>query len=722
MNSVYEFEKENSGTPVLAFAEFSEKVYGKHRSSYGEEGASKTRNAAQEVLASALEQEGDETKTNNVLLVGKVQSGKTSNLEALVGLALDNGFNLIVMYGGYDNTLLKQTVNRFRKTMDAPKDTDDDDALWDTSTPIIFTTDSRDELCINSLNADTIREFLDCNVPVFIVTIKDARRIRAVNEKLSQLSGCSVRSLVIDDEGDQASLNNVKDKASEASATYAAIRDMKNALHDPLYFSVTATPQANIFLNSLSELRPSSVHLLHPAKGYCGADFFHLENHGIIHSVPDEMDDACDQNRSPESLRLAIRHFVLASAFLRSRQERRPRIHTHMVIHAFREVGTHSLIYQWVDAYIAVIRGAVEESIEDGNTDALALFDDVYDTCFQESVREANPLDGELLNLIKQVLKDTGVALHNGQDQGTRETIKYKRHQIYIGAQLLERGITFDHLLTTYFTRWPKSDGNMDTNLQRARWFGYRSKYCDLIQLFTTETIADEFSFLAEMEDDLWRQFGEVEEGQLPISEIVILAENSKQKPTRKAVADYFSIYTREWVKQRYRTSTISEIEHNNKLVDAFLDELDFEDKSYAREDAKPSCQEALCPGVKAAMLMRGLQGIYADETFSQIEVEKILKSATSVAVLLMTPRGHVRHRSFYSAEKRNVIKALHQGRTDDGVKYKGDKMVVSDNSRVSLQIFKICPDVDGASLKEETQYMFAIYQENDLRKGYVGE
>lgn len=80
-----------------------------------------------------------------------------------------------------------------------------------------------------------------------------------------------------------------------------------------------------------------------------------------------------------------------------------------------------------------------------------------------------------------------------------------------------------------------------------------------------------------------------------------------------------------------------------------------------------------------------------------------------------------MRHRSFYSAEKRNVIKALHQGRTDDGVKYRGDKMVVSDNSPVSLQIFKICPDVDGISLDDETQYMFAIYRENDLKKGYVG-
>lgn len=247
MSEVYEFEDEVGSAPTLVFSDYSNKVYGKHLNSYGEEGARKTRNAAQKVLSVSLLQEKDPSKTNNVLLVGKVQSGKTSNLEALVGLALDNDFNLIVMYGGYDNTLLKQTVKRFRKTMDSPKDTDEDDDLWDPSTPNIFTTDSRDELCINNLTADTIRSFLEADVPVFIITIKDARRIRGVNEKLENLKDYPIRSLVIDDEGDQASLNNVKDKESDASATYAAIRTMKEVLGNPLYFSVTATPQANIF-------------------------------------------------------------------------------------------------------------------------------------------------------------------------------------------------------------------------------------------------------------------------------------------------------------------------------------------------------------------------------------------------------------------------------------------------------------------------------------------
>ena len=53
------------------------------------------------------------------MLVGKVQSGKTSNLELLTALAFDNGYNILVIYGGYDTSLLKQTTERFMDTFDA---------------------------------------------------------------------------------------------------------------------------------------------------------------------------------------------------------------------------------------------------------------------------------------------------------------------------------------------------------------------------------------------------------------------------------------------------------------------------------------------------------------------------------------------------------------------------------------------------------------------------
>ena len=51
--------------------------------------------------------------------------------------------------------------------------------------------------------------------------------------------------------------------------------------------------------------------------------------------------------------------------------------------------------------------------------------------------------------------------------------MEYKQFKIFIG-ELLQRGVTFPNLVTTYFTRRPKTGGNVDTTLQRARWLGYR--------------------------------------------------------------------------------------------------------------------------------------------------------------------------------------------------------------------------------------------------------
>ena len=103
---------------------YYDKVYHKHVDSYGEFGAGNIRDNIMPTFKNALEQYEDENKNNNMLLVGKVQSGKTSNLEMFTALALDNGYNMVVIYGGYDNTLLSQTKDRFAKTFDIPNEID----------------------------------------------------------------------------------------------------------------------------------------------------------------------------------------------------------------------------------------------------------------------------------------------------------------------------------------------------------------------------------------------------------------------------------------------------------------------------------------------------------------------------------------------------------------------------------------------------------------------
>ena len=49
------------------------------------------------------------------IVIGKVQSGKTSNFIALTALAFDNKYNIAVILGGNKNNLLNQNANRIKK-------------------------------------------------------------------------------------------------------------------------------------------------------------------------------------------------------------------------------------------------------------------------------------------------------------------------------------------------------------------------------------------------------------------------------------------------------------------------------------------------------------------------------------------------------------------------------------------------------------------------------
>lgn len=56
------------------------------------------------------------------IVIGKVQSGKTSNFITLTALAFDNGYNVVVVLGGTKKILVTQNRDRIREYFEATKD------------------------------------------------------------------------------------------------------------------------------------------------------------------------------------------------------------------------------------------------------------------------------------------------------------------------------------------------------------------------------------------------------------------------------------------------------------------------------------------------------------------------------------------------------------------------------------------------------------------------
>ncbi len=46
------------------------------------------------------------------LMIGKVQSGKTSNFISIIAMAFDNGYDVAIVFGGVTNNLLSQSTER----------------------------------------------------------------------------------------------------------------------------------------------------------------------------------------------------------------------------------------------------------------------------------------------------------------------------------------------------------------------------------------------------------------------------------------------------------------------------------------------------------------------------------------------------------------------------------------------------------------------------------
>ena len=333
---------------TLNLGQFYTIVHKKHIDSYGEKGADNIVANVAETYISIQKQYNNSSKNNNTLLVGKVQSGKTSNLELLTAIAFDNGYNILVMYGGYDTSLLTQTTDRFKKTFNVPEPIEYSDKY-----PAVFTTDDSNEIA--GIDDDTIADMLEGNQPIIFISMKRPVAMKKINELLNRLDKSQFRALIIDDEGDQASLNIAKNKKEEASRTYAEIVKLKRLLNNPIYLSVTATPHANIFLDDWSELRPDDVRLIQPGVGYDGADVFSLAENNLIQIIPDDDVKILEDGGIPKSLWDAIHYFIITSAIKKIEKRNSKFGYSDMIIHSFREVNNHSILYSPINGKLDIL-------------------------------------------------------------------------------------------------------------------------------------------------------------------------------------------------------------------------------------------------------------------------------------------------------------------------------------------------------------------------------
>lgn len=691
-----------SKTSEISLGYFCKLINEKHKIKYGEDSALSILKNVREIYIKLQNQLADPLLNKNALLVGKVQSGKTSNLEMLTALSFDNGYNAVIIYGGYDDTLLTQTKNRFEYIFDIS------DSYKD-KRPVIFSTDDSNK--ISDLDDEIVEDLIEADKPIIFISMKRPKAMSKIYKALKKIDTTKLNCFIIDDEGDQASLNASKDKKKIelATATYKEIVKLKRILNNPLYISVTATPHANIFLDNISEVKPDSIHLIEPGKGYHGADTYHLyesdkiEDEDINQNTPEINENGSLSNE----LRTAIDYFMIASAIMKKKGISQ----SDMIIHSHRTNTEQKEIYDAVDAYIQEFKDLIKNCNQDDLKIKFANLNQVFNRFVNDNEKSKHDFH-DLFDTILKVVERIYVILKNSKGKKTQANETMRKHKIYIGGDLLQRGLTFDNLVTTYFTRWPKSGGNMDTNMQRARWFGYRSKFINLCKIFTTEEISSEFATLANIEEDLWEQFYAIEDGELKIEDILIEAENTKQKPSRRTVVNIKKIkFKNRWVKQKFGIFDEAQLSANNKIIIDFINNNEFKETSVGRRDAKTCAEYITLSSEEAKSLIDQMQTVFDLDPFEKKSLNNLIENSFVNIILMKGVHSEGRERSFYNGS--NKIKALLQGadNTDKTqIVYEGDSNVIIDKNMVNIQIHKIIPKRNKIILTDKTQFMFAIY------------
>jgi hypothetical protein len=117
-------------------------------------------------------------------------------------------------------------------------------------------------------------------------------------------------ALIIDDEADQAGLNN-QVRRNRRSPTYRQLLSLRDALPHHSYLQYTATPQAPLLINVIDVLSPRFAKVLTPGDGYVGGRELFLDRASQVREIP-TTDIGSAENplvAPPETLLEAMRLF-----------------------------------------------------------------------------------------------------------------------------------------------------------------------------------------------------------------------------------------------------------------------------------------------------------------------------------------------------------------------------------------------------------------------------
>jgi Fe2+ or Zn2+ uptake regulation protein len=430
------------------------------------------RQAIEEVLEK-LQKEATTTQRPGILL-GRVQSGKTRAFLGVVARAFDRGFDIAVILTKGTKSLAEQTLSRVKEDFREFISADQVDVF--------------DILAVPDLTPYELNRKL-----IFVVKKEDDNLHRLLDLFRDQYPALRNKSvLIIDDEADLASVSFRKTNGiTTAGVISQQIDQLRESVTKSAFLQVTATPYA-LYLQPEDDVvsngttlfrpkRPAFTVLLPTHNKYAGGDEYFEKSAEpdssafyFYREVPLAERDALKKEdrrrlqidkilteKNAAILRDAVVTFLVGGAIRRLQQRAAgqwPQKYS-FLFHTEQSRSSH----EWQEKVAVAIRDAL---VDQARADS-PLFHELVRAAYMD-LRRSIELEGVTVPSIEDVIKGVFESLETGQLMITKVNsdndvkklladdgqLKLRTpFNMFIGGQILDRGITISNLIGFYYGR-----------------------------------------------------------------------------------------------------------------------------------------------------------------------------------------------------------------------------------------------------------------------------
>jgi Z1 domain/Type III restriction enzyme, res subunit len=388
-----------------------------------------------------------ENDVRSFIIYGEPQSGKTEMMICLTAALLDTGYKMIIVLVNDAVQVLDQNLTRFQRSDLAPA-------------PKNFS-----EILDDSIKLGDSNWIIFCK--------KNTHDLDKLIQKVGRQKGL----VVIDDEADYASPNAKVNRTQKTR-----INELVELLigDTGAYIGVTATP-ARLDLNETFENDSGRWIDFPPHEHYTGQDVFFPSTQARLREGLRFLLELMPDNRDEKAfLRRALLSFLARVGYLN---------------HTGENMGNYCMLVH--------TSGSRSDHTNDSRliTDVFSTLADSGSKNFSKYVEELHGLAFRYFpelaeTVVKFVLTNIDrnyvVVMNSNSSKQQANYINATNPStlftVAIGGNLVSRGITFDNLLTMFFTR-EAHRMQQDTYIQRARMFGSRGPYLDWFQLHIPTTL-----------------------------------------------------------------------------------------------------------------------------------------------------------------------------------------------------------------------------------------